>query len=97
MPSRSTWVMRWFERDPHCWYCGCELILVWDCIGPAPRNLATFDHRYSRNNPVAATGSRYAAGGLLSCHACNLDRGYWGALLTKHGCRRPYEPESQGA
>lgn len=67
--------LRMFKRNPHCFWCGVEVVL----FGGGP-NLATIDHLYSRLHPLRA--SKHASGHdranvlhVLACTACNSERG----------------------
>lgn len=62
-------------KDPHCVYCGVETILPDDCNEkgkPAPPNMATIDHKYSKLNPLRNVVKQEY---LLCCNLCNNYRG----------------------
>lgn len=64
-----------WAKDPHCIYCGIETILPDDCNEkgkPAPPNMATIDHKYSRLNPLRNVVKQEY---LLCCNLCNNYRG----------------------
>jgi len=61
------------KRDPHCAYCGCEVVYFDNHGGQLPPNFATIDHVYSRLTP----GGRPRKGDtVLACRACNEARGH---------------------
>jgi HNH endonuclease len=60
------------KRDPHCHYCGCEVVYYDNHGGRLPPNFATIDHVYSRLTP----GGRPIKGDtVLACKKCNEERG----------------------
>lgn len=57
-------------RDPHCFYCGCEVVYFPLVRGQKmPANFATIDHVYSRIMGRPLKGET-----VLCCHKCNGDR-----------------------
>lgn len=67
-----------FRTDPHCHWCGCELVLPENCdvnTRNQPDNMATIDHlrsRYTltRQEPNHTKEQRL----VLSCYRCNTSR-----------------------
>ncbi len=63
---------RLFELDPHCHYCGCEVIWFDLKEGVQPDNAATIDHFYSKSHPLyKKVPQEY----YLACRKCNNERG----------------------
>jgi hypothetical protein len=65
-----------FEKDPHCHWCGREVVLVHQMRGGATLpNQATLEHLFDRLNPlrfdIRYAGERY----VLACYECNWRRG----------------------
>lgn len=62
------------QEDPHCVWCGCEVVYWEDNAGlTLPPNFATIDHLYSRLTP----GGRPIKGEtVLACLTCNQERCY---------------------
>jgi len=63
-----------FKKDPHCFWCGCEVIYFSLAIGQkVPNNFATLDHLNDRT-----VGDRPDLGQIettvLSCQKCNNSR-----------------------
>jgi hypothetical protein len=82
-------VREWARIDPHCWFCGVEVILEHDrSEGRLPDNFATFDHLFQRCNPDTQVSTRFGMTGKLACKGCNDLRGRIGQRLTRYGVRR---------
>jgi hypothetical protein len=62
-----------FAENPHCYWCGKELVLWEGDSGKMPDNGATIDHLYSRLHPLRLkkTGDLRR---VLSCRWCNNER-----------------------
>jgi hypothetical protein len=82
-------LLRLFEEDPSCWWCGMPLALHMERrmagrTRDTPADFATIDHlndrsRYPDGRPLLhLPGERAYA---LSCPDCNEERGRWSELL----------------
>lgn len=61
-----------FRKDPHCYWCGCEVRNYYDGHhGRVHEDRATLDHLYSRYDPRRGkeNGKR-----VLACWKCNHER-----------------------
>lgn len=87
-----------FERDPHCWWCGREVILVAFRKGVGlPRNAATVDHLHFRGDPlrerhVGCDCPRH----VLACYRCNTRRPNPYARERSDRARRQVVEQMQG-
>lgn len=78
-----------FLKDPHCHWCGCEVVLSEPPHSPYPDNQATLDHlqtkfagrRYVRNREMT----------VLACLKCNGRRGREEMMSIPTLDRRFYE------
>jgi 5-methylcytosine-specific restriction endonuclease McrA len=73
---RRKWLL---EHDPHCWYCGTELVYYTrePDAGEPPDNFATIEHLHDRS-----LGNRPERGRReLACYRCNQERNHWANLL----------------
>jgi hypothetical protein len=61
------------ERDPHCYWCGCEVFEAPGPKGPTKNNHATIDHLYSRADGPRPSNTRNTL--VLACFKCNHERG----------------------
>lgn len=70
------WRLRRMEEDPHCYWCGREVIECGEQYGrergPVLPNMATVDHLYSRLTEHRANGNR--GKWVLACYECNHER-----------------------
>lgn len=68
---------RLFARDPHCFWCGTELVLPDPARagGRLAKNTATLDHLRSRLTPTRGEPTHGRAATVLSCLSCNFERG----------------------
>ena len=65
-----------WNRDPHCYYCGCLTILPDDVEGykdkghikVTPNNMATIEHLISRLHPLRGKTKGITT---LACYKCN--------------------------
>lgn len=75
--------------DPHCWYCGLELVYV-EQQGVAnsrdiPYNYPTIEHLFSRNSGRLSVNHTNDTRRVLACPECNWNRARWEELLILAG------------
>lgn len=73
-------------EDPHCWYCGVDLIDYRLADGETPPpNHATIEHLISKTLVVAKAldrRSHHIGPKVLACYECNYARGLWDVQLN---------------
>lgn len=97
MSGNRPQLLRLYEADPHCHWCGIETVLP-PAEGGYPNRgkmrMATRDHLVSKilGDPLAR-GSEI----VLACHRCNLDRAYAEAKeVDPEVMRRRSHPDKYG-
>jgi hypothetical protein len=76
MASNRKRKLNLWNKDPHCFYCGVETVIIdQPRIKGVPSNLATLDHKYSKFDyrrylPTNGTEER----NVLACFRCNNKR-----------------------
>ena len=65
---------RLFAEDPHCFWCGCELVPYPHGRGTVPPNAVTLDHVVSRLHPDRSKGKRGKERTVIACNFCNTRR-----------------------
>ncbi len=62
-----------WNESKNCYWCGVKTVLSPSGNFPIKDETATFDHLYSRVNPLRDKNNKHI--GVLSCYKCNNDRG----------------------
>jgi 5-methylcytosine-specific restriction endonuclease McrA len=71
--------------DPHCWYCGMELVFVETDGGKLPDNYPTIEHLFSRYSGRIHTNHTNEVRRVLACKECNTSRQRWDDALLVAG------------
>jgi hypothetical protein len=61
-------------KDPHCYWCGKEVIYFKTNGGRVPNNFATIDHLYSKLSGKRFDPKRKQKTLVLACYKCNQER-----------------------
>lgn len=76
-------VQKMIKIDPHCYWCGIEVVYIATHLDHPPGNRATVDHLYSRKKKqqrleAMRIGKKLNNGHniyyVLACHKCNFER-----------------------
>lgn len=73
------------REDPHCWYCGRDLVFVEVSGGQLPEDYPTIEHLFSRYSGRISINTTNELRRVLACPKCNNDRARWEEALVQAG------------
>jgi 5-methylcytosine-specific restriction endonuclease McrA len=73
------------KQDPHCWYCGLELVYVEIAGTELPYNYPTIEHLFSRSSGRLSVNHTDETRRVLACPDCNQSRAFWEDKLKQAG------------
>lgn len=82
MAKNTKRVYKLMAINPHCYWCGCEVVKIKNVSDQQPDNYATLDHLRHKLDPARGTDSKVST--VLACYKCNQKRNTeFHATLTK--------------